>query len=77
MAARLVKPVTVTINPLPVIDLPSNPFICVDVNGLPTTSVDLETGLNPANYSFAWYNDTTLPGTLIPGETGSFYTATD
>ena len=56
-----------------------SPIPCQHVrphNGLPTTSVDLETGLNPANYSFAWYNDTTLPGTLIPGETGSSYTAT-
>jgi gliding motility-associated-like protein len=70
-----VKSVIVIINPLPIIELPTDPFVCVDINGLPTTTVDLETGLNPANYSFEWYNDT-VSTTAIVG-TNSSYTAKD
>jgi gliding motility-associated-like protein len=66
-----VKPVTVTINPLPVISLPVNPFLCVDLNGDPTTTVNLETGLTSPAYSFAWYNDT-ISSTTIIGNSSSY-----
>ncbi|MCZ8216481.1 MAG: T9SS type B sorting domain-containing protein, partial [Cyclobacteriaceae bacterium] len=70
-----IKPVTVTINPLPVVSLPNDAHICIDINGNPTTTSSLSTGLSTALYNFVWYNDTTSTSVLLP-ETGNTLTVT-
>jgi gliding motility-associated-like protein len=70
-----IKPVTVTINPLPVVSLPNDAHLCIDINGNPTTTTLLPTGLSTALYNFVWYNDTTATSVLLP-ETGNTLTVT-
>ena len=65
---------TFKVNPLPVITLPQDGFICVDDAGnpLPTSTTTLTTGLSAANHTFIW---TDVNG-VIAGENGNSYVAT-
>jgi gliding motility-associated-like protein len=64
----------IRVNPLPMITLPQDGFICVDPSGNPVVGSDytLTTNLSPLQYSFVWSD---ING-VIPGETGNSYTAT-
>lgn len=63
----------IVVNDLPVITLSKDPFICVDITGLETTTALLTTGLTDALYIFEWFNETIL--TVIPLGTASSLTA--
>jgi gliding motility-associated-like protein len=58
---------------LPEVDLETEGFVCVDVNGNPTTDVEIKTNLSPSQYTFIWSD---ANGTISPLETGSNYIAT-
>ncbi|NHM08382.1 hypothetical protein G4D82_14250, partial [Flavobacterium sp. CYK-4] len=62
---------SITVNPLPVVSLPQDGFICVDVAGNPTTQYTLYTNLQPSVYSFQWSD---VNG-VIAGETANSYVA--
>jgi gliding motility-associated-like protein len=62
---------TFRVNPLPVVNLPQDGFICVDVAGVPTAQYTLTTNLQSAGYGFVWSD---INGVLA-GETGNSYTA--
>jgi gliding motility-associated-like protein len=72
-ALQCARPATMTIivNPLPVVSLPQDGYICLDNNGDPSTTFELSTGLG-AGYSFAW----TGPG-VPAGTNSSSYQATE
>jgi gliding motility-associated-like protein len=65
---------TIRVDPLPVISLPQDGYICVDPSGNPIVGSDytLTTNLSTSQYSFVWSD---ING-VIPGETGNSYTAT-
>jgi len=65
--------ITLTVNPLPIIDLEDEYLLCLNTNG--TEEVDLpiiDTGLSDTAYSFVW----SLNNTIITGFTGSSYAPT-
>ncbi|WP_422105639.1 T9SS type B sorting domain-containing protein [Winogradskyella sp.] len=62
-----VAPLTLQVNPLPVVVFEESYILCVNTNG--TEVLDplvLDTGLSAVDYSFEW----TLDGTVLAGETG-------
>jgi len=63
---------TINVNPLPVITLPQDGFICVDPSGNPITTYTLNTNLSASQYSFVWSD---ING-VMSGQTGNSYTAT-
>jgi gliding motility-associated-like protein len=63
---------TINVNPLPVINLPQDGFICVDPSGIPISDYTLTTNLSSSQYSFQWSD---ING-VIAGQTGNSYTAT-
>ncbi len=67
------KPITVTINPLPIVSLDQNGFVCVAIDGqtLPGSSFTLNTGLTVPQYKFVWYNDSVSTTVALTGETNS------
>jgi gliding motility-associated-like protein len=67
------KPITVTINPLPIVSLDQNGFVCVNTTGatLPGSNYTLDTGLSTLQYNFVWYNDTVSTTLALVGETNS------
>jgi len=62
---------TIRVSPIPVVALPQDGFICVDVAGVPTTQYLLNTNLSSSVYGFEWSD---INGVLV-GETGNSYTA--
>jgi gliding motility-associated-like protein len=62
---------SIRVDALPVVALPQDGFICVDVTGSPTTQYTLTTNLSATQYGFEWSDITGV----IAGETGSSYTA--
>jgi valyl-tRNA synthetase len=62
----------ITVNPLPVINLPQDGFICVDAAGNPISDYTLTTNLSTTQYSFVWSD---ING-VIALQTGNSYTAT-
>ena len=67
-------PVRIVVDPLPIISLPTDGFVCVDRNGLPVpgSSTVLTTGLPQANHTFEWSD----ANGVIPSAAGNSYTAT-
>jgi gliding motility-associated-like protein len=63
---------TINVNPLPVINLPQDGFICVDPSGIPISNYTLTTNLSSSQYSFQWSD---ING-VIAGQTGNSYIAT-
>ena len=65
----------ITVNPLPVVNLEQDGYICVDTAGdpLPGATFTLHTGLNPTQHTFVW---TDGAGVVLP-QTGSNYIATE
>jgi gliding motility-associated-like protein len=65
---------TITVDPLPVVDLPQHGFICVDESGNPQSSSTyvLDTGLTAPAYSFVWSD---VDG-VISGQSGGSYETT-
>ncbi|MDA0178309.1 choice-of-anchor L domain-containing protein [Mesoflavibacter profundi] len=57
-----VAEITLSVNPLPVVDLEANYLLCVNTNGTEVINpLVIETGLNPSDYTFEW----TLNGTVV------------
>jgi gliding motility-associated-like protein len=63
---------TINVNPLPVINLPQDGYICVDPSGNPISDYTLTTNLSTSQYSFEWSD---INGVIV-GETGNSYLAT-
>ena len=63
----------INVKPLPVVELDYEDYICVDVNGIPTTSSLIKTNLSSSIYTFIWSDSN---GVIVPAETGSSYSAT-
>jgi gliding motility-associated-like protein len=61
----------IIVNPLPVVNLPQDGYICVDPAGNPLTEFTLTTSLSETQYSFVW-SDINGP---MAGQTGNSYTA--
>ena len=65
-------PTTIIVNPLPIVSLPQDGYICVDDAGNSIGSFRLTTNLSRTTNSFIWSNSSGI----IPGQTGSSYLAT-
>ncbi|WP_146819033.1 Ig-like domain-containing protein, partial [Flavobacterium noncentrifugens] len=65
-----IKTATVVVNPLPVVNLPQDEFICVDPSGIVISRANLTTGLT-GPYTFKWFD---AAGEIL-GETASSYSA--
>ena len=65
-------PTTIIVNPLPIVSLPQDGYICVDDAGNSIGSFRLTTNLSRTTNSFIWSNSFGI----IPGQTGSSYLAT-
>ena len=51
-------------------------LLCVDETGVPNGDLPvLDTGLSETDFQFIWYRDSIDPANIIPGATGSSYTA--
>ncbi len=65
-------PVTLIVNPLPIVDTDDNYILCVDTNGTEVLGpLEIETGLSDLDYTFIWKNAT---GTTV--ETASRFSPT-
>ncbi len=78
-----IKSVQVKINPLPIVTLDQNGFVCVDVMGATVagSNYTLDTNFDTPQYSFAWFNNsvsTTIPiigatnGSLTVNKSGTY-----
>jgi gliding motility-associated-like protein len=67
--------IAVTINPKPIIKIPSG-SICFDKDNNVVSPFIIDSGLDPAIYSFEWFRVEGTTTTLIAGETQSTYSAT-
>jgi gliding motility-associated-like protein len=65
-------PATIIVNPLPIVSLPQDGYICVDDAGNSIGSFRLSTNLSRVTNSFIWSNSSGI----IPGQTGNSYLAT-
>ena len=65
-------PTTIIVNPLPIVSLPQDGYVCVDDAGNSIGSFRLSTNLSRTTNSFIWSNSFGI----IPGQTGSSYLAT-
>ena len=65
-------PTTIIVNPLPIVSLPQDGYVCVDDAGNSIGSFRLSTNLSRTTNSFIWSNSSGI----IPGQTGSSYLAT-
>ncbi|MBN4070374.1 T9SS type B sorting domain-containing protein [Olleya sp. AH-315-F22] len=60
--------ITLTVNPLPIINLDDEYLLCVNTNGTETVNIPiLDTGLSIVDYAFEW----SLDNTVLVGNTGS------
>jgi gliding motility-associated-like protein len=66
--------IVVTINPKPIIKIPSG-SICFDKDNNVVSPFIIDSGLDPAVYSFEWFRVEGTTTTLIAGETQSTYSA--
>ena len=65
-------PTTIIVNPLPIVSLPQDGYVCIDDAGNSIGSFRLSTNLSRTTNSFIWSNSSGI----IPGQTGSSYLAT-
>lgn len=77
-ACYQIVPVTLKVNPLPIAQLEEEYRLCVDTSGNPIAEEEgdisppvLDTGLDPAFYSFSW----AVGGVILPNEIGPSITA--